>query len=156
MQTSTSRPFTALINALRRDGHRYQDLVNKSNEARSSAWFNNLVNGSDPWAVSPPAPAAWPGLAALFGVSVDHLKAAIAEEWFGAQDGGLTARERGLVDVSKRLIDDDHEMLRRLAVRLAQPVKSASEQLDDFLKTDLEEDLPDFSALGGDGGDAPR
>lgn len=154
MDTQAPRPFTDLINALRRDGYRYQDLVNKSGEARSSAWFNNLVNSNDPWVVSPPAPSTWSGLATLCGVSVDHLKVAIAEEWFAAQGGGVTSRDRGLIDVAKRLRDEDHEALRRLAARLAQPVKTPSEQLDELLTIDFDEEFPSPPSPRDDEGSA--
>lgn len=148
------RPFTALVEGLRKSGFRYQDLVTRSGEARSSAWFNNLVNGSTPWVVSPPAPDTWPRLAYLFDIAPNHLQSLIAEEWFGPSTGELTTAQRALLDKVKHLGDEDLELLGRIATRLAQPVKTPEEQLNEKLN-ELnrlldDDDLPPFDTGAAD------
>ncbi|WP_186814905.1 hypothetical protein [Cellulomonas terrae] len=143
------RPFTALVNALRAKGYRYQDLVNRSGEARSSAWFNNLVNGSTPWIVAPPNPETWERLATLFGITEQHLSEAIAVEWFGAASGSdLEPEVRAVADVVARLSVEDREYVARLAERLAQPVKTLTDILDEPLPS-----FDDFS-IGDEDGDS--
>jgi len=75
---SHGRPFTESINALRSKGYRFQDLSVRSDEARSTAWFNNLVNSEDPWAVAPPSDRTWQGLARLLGITEQHLRELVA------------------------------------------------------------------------------
>lgn len=141
------RPFTALVEGLRKSGFRYQDLVTGSGEARSSAWFNNLVNGSTPWVVSPPAPDTWPRLAALFNIEPDHLQSLIAEEWFGPSVGELTTSQRALLDKVKRLSDEDLALLGQIAKRLDQPLKTLDDHLNDLTRLLNDADsVPPFDA----------
>jgi|GEM_PF-1252194 len=146
--TLNSRPFTALVNAKRADGYRYQDLVTRSREARSSAWFNNLVNGSSPWVVAPPSPDTWDGLAGMLGVSERHVRDAIAEEWFGTTSNDVAPEVRALADLVARLEPADRQTLTDLARRLAQPVKDLQDHLDDLANLTI-----DIS--GTDEGDEP-
>ena len=139
------RPFSALVEGLRKSGFRYQDLVTRSGEARSSAWFNNLVNGSTPWVVSPPAPDTWPRLAALFNIEPDHLQSLIAEEWFGPSTGELTTSQRVILDKVKHLGDEDLELLGHIAKRLRQPVRTLDDHLNGLARSlDDADDLPSF------------
>ena len=122
IMTIDDRPFTGLVNRLRTErGYRYSDLVNKSGEARSSAWFNNLVNAPDPWAVTPPDPDAWPGLMSLFGITEDHLREAIAEEWFRVRRNEVPSIQPDVLNVIASLDEGDIGLIRSLAERLKRP-----------------------------------
>jgi hypothetical protein len=116
----TSRPFTDRVNYLRLERkYRYQDLVTRSDEARSSAWFNNLCNSSNPWVVGPPTLDAIPGLARLFEVSEARVSAMIAEEWYGVGGTNVSARAHQLAPTLDVLTDDDFARVEDLVTRLA-------------------------------------
>jgi len=137
------RPFTALVNRCRRDGLRYEDLDRNSHRARSSAWFNNLVNSyRGPWKVAPPSPEAWPGLATLLGISEQHVREAIAREWFGVgPDVSTTADVRQIIDIARDLDPSDLALLRLVAQRLSTPRVSDTQAipgLDLSMPRDLE------------------
>jgi hypothetical protein len=119
MPTLTNRPFTARVESLRARGYRYSDLASGCDDARSSAWFNNLCNSSDPWKVSPPSRDALPGLATLLGVSQKAVKEMIAEEWYGVgRTEPLSARVQALGPTVDRLSDEDFARIEDLATRL--------------------------------------
>lgn len=115
------RPFTDRINDLRSSGMRYQDLVTHSGEARSSAWFNNLVNGY-PWAVAPPPESTWQGFARLFKTDTQHVREMIAEEWFGVgSDDSVSERVRGVARALDDMTRDDFSLVEKLIHRLSPP-----------------------------------
>ena len=118
--STEGRAFTSRVLALRAAGARYQDLADRSYDARSTAWFNNLVNSHDPWAVSPPSPGAWPGLSQLLGVTEPRLCEMIAEEWFAVSATDVPSRVRDLVALLSPLSDGDLDLLRGLVERLGQ------------------------------------
>lgn len=137
------RPFTQMLRNLRRDGARYQDLVNRSGEARSSSWFNNLLNAPrSPWVVAPPDPEAWPGLARLLDVSEPHLREAIAQEWYGVGDDSFSTDARRLAEAVEALDEGDRSMVAAFAQRLAEPRATESELLDRSMR-DLDELIQD-------------
>jgi hypothetical protein len=115
------RPFTDAVNRLRSDGLRFQDLATRSDEARSTAWFNNLVNNRDPWYVSPPPKKVWPGLAKLFRSDVGHVRKLIAQEWFQTETASSTVSPRilGLATTLELLSEDDFKLIGKIARRLA-------------------------------------
>ena len=115
-----SRPFTDRINALRGQQRlRYADLETNANRARSTAWFNNLVNKGT-WAVSPPPRDTWTDLAALLGTSADDVRQMIAEEWYGVTPGqGVSPRVAGLAKRLDVLDEGDAALVEALVQRLA-------------------------------------
>jgi hypothetical protein len=113
------RPFTALVQVLRGAGYRYQDLSERSYGARSTAWFNNLVNSDDPWRVAPPPRATWAGLAHLFDVDEGHVQELVAQEWFSIRRSNVTNAVLGMASAINALEPDDLELLKQIARRLA-------------------------------------
>ncbi|TRW45592.1 hypothetical protein [Georgenia yuyongxinii] len=117
------RPFTAAVNALRDLGYRFQDLATGSHDARSTAWFNHLVNAADPWVVSPPPKDTWVGLARLFKTSETSVREMIAREWFDASPAdAVPQRVRPLAFVLDRLSAEDLALVRSVALRLIPPM----------------------------------
>ena len=155
---SYGRPFTDALNALRSRGYRFQDLSVRSDEARSTAWFNNLVNSDDPWAVAPPSDRTWPGLAQLLGITEAHLRELIAAEWFGVKASVIPGDTRTFVDLAADLPPRDVELLTAIARRLKQGprqltrAEALNEVLDD-LNAPLE--LPDYFAGLDEGNEKP-
>jgi len=96
---------------------RYADLEAGSDRARSTAWFNNLVNRG-PEAVSPPTQETFAGFARLFGVTPQDVALMIAEEWYGARQTELSARVRGLAPRLDRLSNEDAALVEALVQRL--------------------------------------
>ncbi len=121
MTARTNRPFTDRVNVIRDRGFRYSDLARGCQDARSSAWFNNLCNSGDPWKVGPPSAKAIPDLAGLLGVSQKHLKAMVAEEWYGVDRGDeVSARVQAIGPVLDELTEADYARIEDLANRLHQ------------------------------------
>ncbi len=116
---NVQRPFTSRIEALRRKGMRFVDLQNGCDEARSSAWFNKLINSSSPWVVSPPGRDTLAGLSALTGASKRQVREWIAEEWYGVVPTEQSARVRGLAGRLDALGDEDFALVETLVQRLA-------------------------------------
>jgi transcriptional regulator with XRE-family HTH domain len=124
MTTSVNaqRPLTTKINDLRqRAGMRYADLARESDEVRSTAWFNKLVNGTSPWVVSPPSNDTLDGFAELLNATVDDVRAWIAEEWYGVVPSELSARVRGLATRVDALSPQDYRLVDALLDRLSAP-----------------------------------
>lgn len=133
-----TQPFTRRVRALRSDGLRFQDLVEGSRGARSSAWFNNLVNRGAS-AVSPPPADTWTGLAALFGTDTAHVREMIAEEWFGVRAHDVPDRVRGIAAAVVALSDDDFDLVATLVRRLGETAVSATDPSSDF------PEIPEFN-----------
>jgi len=152
---SHGRPFTESINALRSKGYRFQDLSVRSDEARSTAWFNNLVNSEDPWAVAPPSDRTWQGLARLLGITEQHLRELVAAEWFGVKASATPDSTRAIADLLKDLPPRDVELVTAIARRLKQGPRqlTAAEILDEAL--DNMKAIPDFFATVDDRDEKP-
>ncbi len=135
---SHKRPFTEAVNALRAKGYRFQDLSVRSDEARSTAWFNNLVNSNDPWAVAPPSDRTWPGLAGLLGITEQHLRELVAAEWFDVTATPTSHSTRAIADLLADLPPRDIELVTAVARRLKQgprhltPAETFDEALEDM------------------------
>lgn len=114
-----ARPFTEKVVEVRsRRRLRYSDLANESDDARSSAWFNKLLNHSDPWVVNPPTRDTFDGLTTLLGVSESTLCQMIAEEWYGVATAEPSARGRSLGPALDQLTDDDYRIAEQVVHRL--------------------------------------
>lgn len=155
---SYGRPFTDALNTLRNKGYRFQDLSARSDEARSTAWFNNLVNSDDPWAVAPPSDRTWPGLAQLLSITEAHVRELITAEWFGVKVSVVPDDTRAFVDLATDLPQGDVKLLTAIARRLKQgprqlsPAEALDEWFDDA-KSTLE--LPDHFAGFDDDNEKP-
>lgn len=115
----TVRPFTDRLNSIRQDNrYRYADLEAKSDRVRSTAWFNNLINGGT-WAVSPPPRDTWSGLASLLETSVDDVRRIVAEEWFEVPPPEkMSSRVAALRSRLDDLSDEDAGLVEALVQRL--------------------------------------
>lgn len=104
---------------------RLVDMQNGCNDARSSAWWNNLIrygawNGPGTTRVSPPPPEAINGIADLFGVTPEEVNRMIAADWYDVQPAPeFSPRVRRWAPLIDRLNTDDANYLRRLLRRLA-------------------------------------
>jgi hypothetical protein len=112
------RPFTDAVNRKRRQGLRYIDLETESNRARSTAWFNNLVNARTPWKVSPPSRESFAGLCKLFDVDEALLRQWIAQEWYGSEVAKFSPRVVALARQIDELDQKDAELVAALIARL--------------------------------------
>lgn len=115
-----AQTFSDRVNLLRTQQRlRYADLEAKCNRARSTAWFNNLVNKGT-WAVSPPPKDTWDDLAALLGTSSDDVRHMIAEEWYGVTPAdGLSPRVTSLAKRLDALDEEDAALVEAVVQRLA-------------------------------------
>ena len=98
---------------------RYSDMAQGCNDARSSAWFNNLRNGKS---VGPPSRQQSPALAKLFGVTPERVCELIADEWYGIRSEDVSARVRALGSTLDVLDEDDFKLVEALTYRLAKGV----------------------------------
>lgn len=111
-------PFTDRVNALRGRGLRYADLEARCRRARSTAWFNILVNQGT-WAVNPPPQSTWKPLAGLLEVSEDTVREMIAEQWYGVSvHDHVSARVKVLAPRLDALSDQDAALIDNLLQRL--------------------------------------
>lgn len=117
--TSTSRPFTDAVNELRaRKKMRFVDLESGCGRARSTAWFNNLING-DVWSVSPPDVGTFQDLADLLETNEQAVREMIAEEWFGVTPSTeYSARVRDLAADLDALPEMNFHLVRMLINQL--------------------------------------
>ncbi|WP_131979329.1 hypothetical protein [Jiangella ureilytica] len=116
----TTQPFRDAVRGLNRRGVRFMDMAIRSNEARSSSWFNNLANGK---VVSPPTPEIVPDLARLLERTPEQVAAMVAEDWYGVRVDETSPRVRHLAPAIDNLSDEDFETVDKLItrfVRLAQ------------------------------------
>lgn len=112
------RPFTTAVRLLRDKGARYNDLASKSFAARSTSWFNKLLNSRDPWVVNPPNPDTLVGLRILLDVPDQVLRRWIATEWYGIPGGEQPQRTDSLARSISHLDPEDRTMVEVLAMRL--------------------------------------
>ncbi|MDT3443319.1 MULTISPECIES: hypothetical protein [unclassified Pseudofrankia] len=119
------RPFTERIEDLRRRGYRYADLEAGSDRARSTAWFNKLINFG-PDAVGPPAQDTFAGFAKLLNVTQRDVAVAVAEEWYGVKAADQSRRVRGLAARINALSKADSDLVEQLIQRLQPSAKSES------------------------------
>jgi hypothetical protein len=96
---------------------RYGDLEAGCNRARSTAWFNTLINRGT-WTVSPPDDSVLDELAHLLGTTRRRVAEMIAEEWYGVATAGLSARVRSLATRIDALDEKDVVLVEALIQRL--------------------------------------
>ena len=99
----------------------YEEISRRSKWARSSAWFNNLVNrdvGPNYWGVNPPGPDTWDGIAELLNVTADDVRQMVAHEWFGVKQEGTSERVAALATRLDKLDDEDANFIDSLLTRL--------------------------------------
>lgn len=114
--TLNKRPFTRRIMEVKdRRGYRYADLEARCNRARSTAWFNNVVNGRP---VSPPTDSTLADLAALLETTERHVAEMVAEEWYGVMVTDHSPRVRALAPRLDALSKDDAALVEQLIQRL--------------------------------------
>jgi hypothetical protein len=115
------RPFSARLHNIRiKNRLRYSDMAARSSDARSSAWFNKLLNWSHPWVNSPPTRDTFSRLADLLETSEEHVREMIAEEWYGVKSSEVSPRVRRLSARIDELSDEDAELLERFLNRFHQ------------------------------------
>jgi len=120
----SSAPFhdTAKKTARTKD---YMAMSFDSQRARSHGWWKNLVEygawrGPNGVRVGPPDREALPGIAKLFGTSVEQVAAMVAADWYGVYpDARVSTRALRLSPTLDRLGDRDAELVEKLAERLA-------------------------------------
>jgi hypothetical protein len=102
-----------------------------SQRARSHGWWKNLVEhgawqGPNTTRVGPPDREALPGIAKLFGTTVDQVAAMVAADWYEVYpDTEVSARALRLSPALDRLSEADAELVEKLAMRLAGEIESA-------------------------------
>lgn len=127
-----SRPFSRRLSDIRQQrGYRYADLERVASRARSSGWFNNLLNGRTPWRVQPPSDDTLDHMAKLLETTRTHVCEMIAEEWYGVTRTDQSARVAALAPRLDALSDADADFVEELVQRLlrgAQPEDGAAER----------------------------
>src|SRR4051812_14542908 len=124
---SDARPFSNRVAELRGRGYRYADLEEKSRRARSTAWFNKLMNSSSPWVVSPPDQGTLEALAELLETTARHVAEMVAQEWYGVKRTEQSPRVAALTPRLDALTKEDAELVESLIQRL-QPRTEAESQ----------------------------
>jgi hypothetical protein len=102
----------------------YLDMSVACDRARSHGWWRNLVEHGA-WAgpggrVGPPTPESLPGIAKLFGTSVEQVSAMIAADWYDVQpDNAPSARTLRLSAGLDDLDDAAAALVEQLVMQLA-------------------------------------
>ncbi len=97
----------------------------ESDRARSHGWWKNLVEhgawgGRNGNRVGPPTPETLPGIAKLFGTTVEQVAAMVAADWYDVYpDADVSARALALGPTLDRIDESDAALLETLAKRLA-------------------------------------
>lgn len=108
MPIADPRPFTTALKRLRDGGATYASLSHLCGAARSTSWFNTLVNSSDPWRHNDPPPRrAIPGLARMFRVSAATVCQWTAIEWYGVGGCALEPQQRAIITAVQSLTSDE-------------------------------------------------
>jgi len=103
----------------------YQTMSHESDRARSHGWWKNLVEhgawgGRNGNRVGPPTPETLPGIAKLFGTTVEQVSAMVAADWYGVYpDADVSPRALALSPTLDRMGESDAALLETLAKRLA-------------------------------------
>lgn len=122
---STHAPFRDKVLVLRENGLSYVDMARESLGVRSDTWWNAIAlhgawGGGPSARVGPPAPETFDGIAHLFRVTKEEVKAMIAADWYGAhseQHASPAAQrlEAPLSQLSANDLDLVEGLVRRLA-----------------------------------------
>ncbi|GAA3461049.1 hypothetical protein GCM10018963_30620 [Saccharothrix longispora] len=92
---------------------------------RSHGWWRNVVvfgawSGPGESRVAPPPPEAMTGIAKLFGTTEEHVKAMVAEDWYGvAPASGPSGRVQRLALLIDRLSEPDADLVESILRRIA-------------------------------------
>lgn len=123
------KPFSDTVRKLNQSGMRYYDMQRESNEARSSAWWNQLANGYRD--IKPPTEQL-DDIAEMMGVTERRVREMIAEEWYDIRPGDvISERVRHLASAIDELTDEDAQLVEQLIHRLRQPATSGVEIIFD-------------------------
>ena len=113
------RPFSQRLEEIKTQrGYRYSDLESEAGRARSSAWFNSLLNSSRPWRVGPPSNDTIESLAELLETTEEHVRRMIAEEWYGVAQAKQSTRVAGLAQRLDQLSSEDARLVEEIIQRL--------------------------------------
>jgi hypothetical protein len=113
------RPFSSRLEEIRRlRGYRFVDLERFAGRARSSGWFNNLLNGRSPWRVQPPSDDTIDDLAHLLETTSTHVREMIAEEWYDVGRTEQSGRVAALAPRLDALSDEDADFVEQMVQRL--------------------------------------
>ena len=111
-----SEPFRQKVVDLNRT-MRFSDMAHECNDARSSAWWNNVKNGQR---VAPPPPEILDDIGRLFGVPAERVAEMVAEQWYGiSPTADLSMRVRAIGSSLDALSDRDYALVESLVHRLA-------------------------------------
>ena len=103
----------------------YLTMSVECDRARSHGWWKNLVEygawrGPGATRVGPPDPEALPGIAKLFGTTVEQVATMVAADWYEVHpDTAISARALRLGPTLDDLAEADAELVETLAKRLA-------------------------------------
>jgi hypothetical protein len=110
----------------------------RSNWARSSGWFNKLVNED---VGNPPPPATLEGLAQLLRVSRRRVAELVAEQWYGVRpDDEIPPHLRALLEALQGVAEEDLPYIEQLVDHF-KGKHAARLTLEAKIKKAFEEDL---------------
>ncbi len=118
MNMNESRPLTAQIQQLRRNGATLSDLARRSGAVRSTSWFQNLCGNQDPWTVNAPDRNAVIGLAKLLNTTPRRINEMVAREWYGIESACLPAPVSAIAMRLETLDGDDLALIEMFLDRL--------------------------------------
>lgn len=109
--------FTEAIRRLNSNGMTFNRMAAACNFARSTSWFNKLVNYDEG---NPPPPEVLEDLATMMGVSKRRVKEMVAEEWYGVRpDDTVPSHLRGLVAALRGIEQEDVPVVEQLVKHLS-------------------------------------
>ncbi|MGW2645030.1 hypothetical protein ACWC2T_08920 [Streptomyces sp. NPDC001393] len=122
-----SSPFrdTARTIARKKD---YISMSVECDRARSHSWWKNIAE-CGAWGVTsggarvgPPTPDEFPGIAKLFGTTVEQVAAMVAADWYGQEPhGGVSPRVMNLAPLLDQLTPEQADALGLIVRSMVEP-----------------------------------
>ncbi|GHK03705.1 hypothetical protein SY2F82_55020 [Streptomyces sp. Y2F8-2] len=126
----TEKPFTRRVQHLFEHVYTYEQMAEKSGGTRSASWWRHVqLEQTDQY--NPPPPRDLPGIAKLFGTTVEGVAAMIAQEFYGVTKfpNPRSDRERIFSRDLNALSEEDAQLVLKLVKRLGRRPDTESTQL---------------------------
>lgn len=121
----TDKPFTRRVQHLFEHVYTYEQLAKESGGTRSASWWRH-VQLEQTNLYNPPPPKDLPGIAKLFGTTVEGVAAMVAQEFYGVTKfpDHRSDREREFRRDLNALSEEDAQLVLDLVKRLGRHVDS--------------------------------
>lgn len=118
MFDSNARPFTTLLRKLYVQAGTFEDAARRCGHVRSTSWIHALIRSTNPWGVNPPHQNTIAKFALAFAVSEEHVRAAVAQEWYGVGNVSPTPSLESVMPLYEGLTPGQKQVLAALLMEL--------------------------------------